>query len=164
MKPQKEKMRAGIGFDIHPLVKERKLILGGVHIPFNLGLSGHSDGDVLIHSICDALLGAITNRDIGHHFPNILRYKGVSSLLLLKKVKDKIKRFCRVINIDTTILIEKPRLSRFVKKMRKNIADALDIKINDISIKSTTGKGLGVIGEGRAAACFAVCVVAPSGD
>ena len=149
-------MRAGIGFDIHPLVKERKLILGGVHIPFNQGLSGHSDGDVLIHSICDALLGAMANRDIGYHFPNILRYKDVSSLLLLKKVKDKIKKSCRVINIDTTILIEKPRLSRFIEKMRKNIASVLKIGVSMVSVKSTTCKGLGLIGRSQAIASFAV--------
>ena len=158
------RIRVGIGFDIHPLVKGRKLILGGVHVPFNRGLSGHSDGDVLVHSIIDALLGAMANRDIGYHFPNIPLYKDISSLILLKKVKDKIKKSCRIINIDTTVVIEKPRISKFIEKMRKNIANALDIKINDISIKSTTGKGLGVIGEGRASACFAVACVASRPD
>lgn len=152
-------MRVGIGFDIHPLVKRRKLILGGVHIPFNLGPSGHSDGDVLIHSICDALLGAVANRDIGFYFPNIPKYKNVSSMVLLKKVKDKIKKNCTILNIDTTVVIEKPRLSKFIEKIRKNIAKILNLEISRVSVKSTTSKGMGLIGQKKAIESFAIVCV-----
>jgi 2-C-methyl-D-erythritol 2,4-cyclodiphosphate synthase len=152
-------MRVGIGFDIHPLAKGRKLILGGVLIPFNKGLSGHSDGDILVHSICDALLGAAAKRDIGFHFPNTPRYKGISSLILLKKVSDKIRKSFSVINIDSTVIIEKPRLSGYIGKMKKNIAAALGIEISRVNVKSGTGKGLGLIGGELAAASFAVACV-----
>jgi len=154
-----KKIRTGIGFDIHPLIKKRKLILGGVIIPFKLGLEGHSDGDVLTHSICDALLGACAQRDIGYHFPSIKKYKNISSLLILKETRKKIKKF-KIINIDATIIIQQPKVSLYVEEMRKKISDALEIKLSCVSVKATTSKHLGNIGKSKAIASIAIATVA----
>lgn len=141
--------RIGMGYDVHKLVENRELIIGGVHIPYELGLLGHSDADVLVHAICDALLGAAALGDIGKHFPdNDDSYKNVDSLILLKKVKDLlIEKGFSINNIDATIIAEKPKMRPFIDEMRKNIANTLSISLDDINIKATTEEGLGFTGE-----------------
>ena len=149
---------------MHRLVAGRKLILGGVDIPHSLGLEGHSDADILLHAICDSLLGAAALGDIGKHFPNTdPRYKGISSLILLKHVADLLvqHRF-EVVNIDATVVIEEPKIAPFVELMRQNIADALKISMQQISIKATTHEGLGFVGTEQGAAAHAVALVMPS--
>lgn len=153
-----ENTKVGIGFDMHPLVKGRPLVLGGIKIPFGLGLDGHSDGDALIHSICDALLGSCAKRDIGYHFPGIKKYKDISSLLILKKVRQMMKEY-KINNIDVTVVAQKPKLSSFINKMRKKVAETLGITISCVSIKSTTAKKLGVIGNSEAIASMAAVSV-----
>lgn len=151
-------MRVGIGYDVHSLVEGRRLIVGGVHISYPKGLLGHSDGDVLLHAICDALLGAAGLSDIGHHFPdNDPKYKNISSLLLLQEVRKRIteKGFC-VVNIDSTIVAEKPKLAPYLGEMEKNIAGALEIESDSVNIKATTTEGLGFTGEGKGIATYAV--------
>ena len=150
-------MRVGFGYDMHRLVEGRKLILGGVEIPHNKGLLGHSDADVLIHAVCDALLGSTAHGDIGVIFPDSdTKYRGISSLKLLQKVGTILAgKGAEVGNIDSTVIAEEPKLRNFIPEMRKNIADALAIDINRISVKSTTNEGLGATGrkEGIAAHC-----------
>lgn len=142
-------MRVGIGYDVHRLAEGRKLILGGVNIPFEKGLIGHSDADVLIHSVCDALLGAANLGDIGRHFPdNDIEYKGISSLILLNRVAGLISEAgYKVLNLDSCIAAQRPKLSPYITKMATNIAQALNINSNQVSIKATTTEGLGF--EGR---------------
>lgn len=151
-------MRVGIGYDVHSLTEGRKLILGGVHIPYPKGLLGHSDGDVLLHAICDALLGAAGLSDIGCHFPdNDPKYKGISSLLLLKEVRRIIKeKGFGIVNIDSTIVAQKPKLAPFLRKMEKNIAGVLEIESDSVNVKATTTEGLGFTGEGKGMAVYAV--------
>jgi len=157
MPAKKEKMRIGFGYDIHRLAKGRNLILGGEHIPFKLGLLGHSDADVLCHAIADSLLGAAAAGDIGTHFPNSdKRFKDISSLLLLKYVAAILKKQdLRVANIDSMIIAESPKLAPYVEKMRANIAGSLGIKTGQVSIKATTNEGLGDIGKGKGICAFA---------
>lgn len=154
-------MRIGQGYDVHKLVEGRKLILGGVDIPYEKGLLGHSDADVLVHAIMDALLGAAALGDIGKHFPdNSSEYKNISSLVLLKKVYLLLKENgYTTINIDATIVAQKPKLASFLYKMRQNIADELETDINNISIKATTEEGLGFTGRGEGIAAQAVCLL-----
>ena len=154
-------MKVGFGFDVHPLVNERKLIIGGIEIPFQKGLAGHSDADVLCHAIGDALLGAAGLGDLGFHFPSTdEKYRNISSLILLEQIqKLLIENKFEVINIDSTIVAEKPQMSPFISSMIANIAKALNTKINQISIKATTTKGLGPIGTGDRIAAYAVCLV-----
>lgn len=142
-------MRIGMGYDVHKLVENRKLIIGGVNIPFEKGLLGHSDADVLIHAIMDSLLGSCALGDIGKHFPDTdLRYKGISSIQLLEKVRQIIlENGYSINNIDATIIAQKPKMSPYIEIMRKNIATALNIDINQINIKATTEEGLGFTGE-----------------
>lgn len=150
-------MRIGIGYDIHKLVENRKLILGGVEIPFRLGLLGHSDADVLLHAICDAILGAAAMGDIGRHFPDTdQRYSGISSLTLLKRVKKLVEEKYSISNIDAVVIAEQPKLAPFIPEMRDNIASALKVEKDQISIKATTHEGLGDIGRGKAMAAKAV--------
>lgn len=148
-------MRVGIGYDIHRLEEGRALILGGVRIPFELGLVGHSDADVLVHSICDALLGALALGDIGQHFPNTdVQYRGISSLILLDKVKSLIQsRGFTANNVDAVITAQRPKLASFIPAMRDNIARTLEIHVDCVSVKATTAEKLGSIGreEGIAA-------------
>ena len=155
-------MKIGTGYDIHRLDESRKLILGGVMIPFEKGLLGHSDADVLIHSICDALLGAAGEGDIGTHFPDTdPAYKDVSSLHLLAATEEILRRKgYRVVNIDTTILAEAPKLSAYRDHMRKNIAATLDIDISCVGLKATTTEGLGMIGRGEGIAAMSVALIA----
>ena len=151
-------MRAGIGYDVHRLVEGRKLILGGVEIEFERGLSGHSDADVLSHAIGDALLGAANLGDLGRHFPDSdERYKGISSLRLLEEIRSKLmdKGF-GIINIDATIVAEVPKLAPYIEKMRKRLSDTLKIPLEDLSVKATTTEGLGFAGRGEGIACYAV--------
>jgi len=151
-------MYCGIGYDIHRLVKKKKLILGGVEIKFNLGLSGHSDADVLIHSIIDALLGAAALGDIGKFYPDTnKKYKNISSIILLQEVNKKITQENFIINnIDATIIAEKPNLSKYKNKIKKNLTKILKIKESQINIKAKTNEGLGFIGKGKAIACLAI--------
>lgn len=154
-------LRIGNGFDVHRLVEDRKLILGGVDIPYEKGLLGHSDADVLVHAIMDALLGAATLGDIGKHFPDTDdKYKGISSIELLKKVKNLINDNNYIIeNIDATIIAQKPKMLPHIPYMICNIAEALDIEVNQVGIKATTTEGLGFTGEGLGIAASAVALL-----
>lgn len=154
-------MHIGIGYDIHRLIKGRRLILGGVEVPYKKGPFGHSDADVLLHAICDALLGAISQGDIGELFPDTdPKYKDIASTELLKKVYDLVKDKGYVINnIDTIIIAQEPKLSPFKGKMRKKIAQILKIKKDRIGIKAKTNEGLGEIGERKAIASYAVVLI-----
>ena len=149
--------RVGIGYDIHRFAHGRKLILGGVEIPFNRGLDGHSDADVLLHAVCDALLGALGKGDIGEHFPNTdKRYKSISSMVLLEKVNDLVqKEGYRVANVDTIIQAEEPNLKDYKTQMRFHVAYKLAISEDCVNIKATTTEGLDAIGEGQGIAAFA---------
>lgn len=142
-------MRVGIGYDVHKLVENRKLIIGGVNIPFEKGLLGHSDADVLIHAVMDSLLGACALGDIGKHFPDTdLKYKGISSIKLLEKIGLIIlENGYSINNIDATIIAQKPKMRPYIEIMRKNIATALNININQVNIKATTEEGLGFTGK-----------------
>lgn len=154
-------MRIGMGYDVHRLVKNRALIIGGIEIPFELGLLGHSDADVLLHAIMDALLGAVALGDIGKHFPdNDHYYKDVSSVILLKKVKELMDGEGHCIgNIDATIIAEKPKMAPYIDSMRSVISDALDINVNQINIKATTEEGLGFTGVGSGISAQAICLL-----
>jgi 2-C-methyl-D-erythritol 2,4-cyclodiphosphate synthase len=152
-------MRIGFGYDVHKLAKGKKLVLGGVVIPHKTGLLGHSDADVLLHSICDAMLGAAGLRDIGHYFPNNdKKWKDASSLILLAECGKLIaKTKMKIINIDSTILLEEPKISPYIEKMKANICRTLKIKTSQLSIKSTTCEGLGYIGAKKGCSAYAVC-------
>lgn len=151
-------MRVGMGYDVHRLVEGRKLILGGVEIPYIYGLDGHSDADVLLHSIKDALLGAAALGDIGKHFPDTdMRYKGVSSIILLERVRDILAEHGYIVsNIDTTIVAERPKLASYIPEMNKRIAAALQVEIGQVNVKATTTEGLGFAGKGAGIAAYAV--------
>lgn len=154
-------MRIGMGYDVHKLVKERDLILGGVNIPYELGLLGHSDADVLVHAIMDALLGASALGDIGKHFPDTdPKYKGISSIELLKHVGNLlINHNYKIGNIDATIIAQKPKMAPHISTMRENIASALNISLDQINIKATTEEGLGFTGEGLGISSQAICLL-----
>lgn len=154
-------MRIGQGFDVHKLVASRKLILGGVEIPYELGLLGHSDADVLVHAIMDAILGAAGLRDIGVHFPdNDQKYKDVDSRYLLRKVRELISQKGYVLgNLDATIIAERPKCSKYIPQMIVNIATDLDTDPDQINIKATTSEGLGFTGRGEGIAAMAVVVL-----
>lgn len=143
-------MRIGLGYDVHRLVENRDLILGGVTIPYNLGLLGHSDADVLTHAIMDSLLGATALGDIGKHFPDTdPKYKGISSIKLLKEVSKLLKENnYKIGNLDATIIAQAPKMAPHITKMRENIAKALDIDFDRVNVKATTEEGLGFTGEG----------------
>lgn len=154
-------MRIGFGYDVHKLVKGRKLILGGVTIPHTKGLLGHSDADVLLHALCDSLLGAASLRDIGYYFSNKdKKWKDISSLVLLAESFKLIqKKKLKVGNIDITIILEEPKISPFIDKMKKNISKVLKIKTSQISIKSTTSEGLGFIGKKQGCSAYSICLL-----
>lgn len=154
-------MRIGLGYDIHRLIEGRKLFLGGVEIPYIKGLDGYSDADVLLHAICDAILGAMGKDDIGIHFPNDdPTLKGISSLELLHKVSVLAEKSgFRVMNIDSTLILEEPKLLPFKAKMKKTIASVLGIDEDRINVKATTQEGVGAIGRGEAIAAYAVASV-----
>ncbi len=154
-------MRIGFGYDSHRLVEGRKLILGGVDIPARKGILGHSDADVLLHALCDAILGAIGDRDIGWHFPdNNPAYKDIASVKLLVRVKELAARQGYVVNnVDSTVVLESPRLRDYIPTMISNIAHALDIEPNRVTVKASTNEGMGFIGRGEGVAAFAVVTV-----
>ena len=154
-------MRIGHGFDVHRLIEGRKCIIGGVDIPFERGLLGHSDADVLLHAICDALLGAAALGDIGRHFPDTdTRYKGIDSRALLKQVSALIaERGYRVENIDATIIAEAPKMSPHTAQMVQNIADDIGIECAQVNVKATTTERLGFTGRGEGIAAEAVCLI-----
>ena len=154
-------MRIGHGYDVHRLVEGRKLILGGVEIPYEKGLDGHSDADVLIHAVMDALLGAAALRDIGNLFPdNDPQYKGISSMLLLQRVMERLKeKNYRVGNVDVTILAQKPKLKDHIPQMTENLAAALELPLDRVNVKATTEEGLGFTGRLEGIACHGVCLL-----
>ena len=153
-------MRIGQGYDVHRLVTGRKLFLGGVEIPHSTGLLGHSDADVLLHAICDALLGAAALGDIGLLFPdNDPRYEGISSLLLLKECGKRLQNDYRISNIDATVIAQKPKLAPFIPEMRERIAEALDLEVGKISVKATTEEKLGFTGREEGIAAMAVVLL-----
>lgn len=153
--------KIGHGYDLHRLVENRALILGGVDIPYEKGLLGHSDADVLVHALMDALLGAVALGDIGKHFPDSdPKYKGISSILLLGEVKKIVeKEGFMLSNADVTVIAQKPKLLPYIYEMRKNIADTLECDISLINVKATTEEGLGTTGNGDAIAAHAVCLL-----
>jgi 2-C-methyl-D-erythritol 2,4-cyclodiphosphate synthase len=151
-------MRFGFGYDVHRLVLNRKLILGGVEIPYVKGLMGHSDADVLCHAVADAILGAAALGDIGRHFPDTdPRFNDVSSLTLLKTVGEMVNhnKF-RIINVDSTVVLQQPKIGSYIRKMRENIAQVLSLRLDQVSVKATTSEELGFIGMGDGAAVYAV--------
>ncbi len=154
-------MRIGHGYDVHRFAENRDCIVGGVHIPFELGLLGHSDADVALHAVMDALLGAAALRDIGYHFPDTdERYKGADSGMLLACVGEKIKTAgYKVGNIDVTILAQKPKLKPYIPQMAENIAVRLGIEVSQVNVKATTEEGLGFTGAMEGMACHAVCLL-----
>ena len=154
-------MRIGMGYDVHKLVENRDLILGGVTIPYHLGLLGHSDADVLLHAIMDSLLGASALGDIGKHFPDTDdKYKGISSIALLKEVGNLLtKNNFTIGNIDATIIAQKPKMAPYILTMRENIAEALNINIDQINVKATTEEGLGFTGEGLGISSQSICLL-----
>lgn len=154
-------MRVGMGYDVHKLAEGRKLVLGGVNIPHTLGLLGHSDADVLVHAVMDALLGAAALGDIGKHFPDTDgQYEGISSLKLLANVRELLLEENYVIeNIDATIIAQRPKLRPYIPQMEQNIADVLNIHKSQVNIKATTEEGLGFTGAGQGMAANAICAV-----
>ncbi|MDY2594233.1 MAG: 2-C-methyl-D-erythritol 2,4-cyclodiphosphate synthase [Oliverpabstia sp.] len=156
-------MRVGMGYDVHKLTEGRDLVLGGVTIPWELGLLGHSDADVVVHAIMDAILGAAALRDIGRHFPDTdPQYKGISSILLLKKVGELLKeKGYRIVNLDATIIAQKPKLLPYIDTMIKNVAEALEIGEDQVNIKATTEEGLGFTGTLQGISSQAICAICP---
>ena len=154
-------MRVGLGYDIHRLIDGRKLFLGGVEIPYIKGLEGYSDADVLLHAICDAILGAMGKDDIGIHFPNNdPQFKGISSLELLHRVMVLAEKSnFRIINLDSTLILEEPKILPFKAKMKRTIASVLGIDEEKVNVKATTQEGVGAIGRGEAIAAYAVASV-----
>ncbi len=155
------KMRIGTGYDVHRLVTDRKLIIGGEEIPYEMGLLGHSDADVLLHAVMDALLGAAALGDIGKHFPDSdPAYKGISSVKLLEHVGALLEKHLFLIeNIDATIIAQAPKMRPYIDHMRRHIADALQIEVSQVSVKATTEEGLGFTGSGEGIAAQAVCML-----
>ncbi len=154
-------MRIGMGYDVHRLVNDRRLIIGGVDIPYEKGLLGHSDADVLLHAIMDALLGAAALGDIGKHFPDTdPAYKGISSVELLKRVGALLEeRLFLIENIDATIIAQAPKMRPHIDSMRQNIADALGIEVSQVNVKATTEEGLGFTGNGEGISAQAICML-----
>ena len=151
-------MRVGLGYDVHKLVEGRDLIIGGVQIPYEKGLLGHSDADVLLHAIMDALLGAAALGDIGKHFPDTdPKYKGISSIKLLEYVRELIDDELYVVgNIDATIIAQRPKMAPYIEQMKKNVADALAIEVSQVNIKATTEEGIGFTGSGEGISAQAI--------
>lgn len=154
-------MRVGMGYDVHRLKEGRKLILGGVEIPWEKGLLGHSDADVLVHAVMDALLGAAALGDIGKHFPDTdPAYKGISSILLLRHVAELLKKNGYAIgNVDATIIAQKPKMAPHILKMRENMAEAMGISVDCLNVKATTEEGLGFTGREEGIAAQAICLL-----
>jgi 2-C-methyl-D-erythritol 2,4-cyclodiphosphate synthase len=159
-------MRIGFGYDVHRLVEGRRLILGGVQVPYKKGLEGHSDADVLLHALCDGLLGAMGEGDIGRHFPNTEpRFRGISSLQLLKNVATMMaERSLTVENLDTTVVAEQPLIGPYIPQMVQKIAATLEIPAARVNVKATTSEGLGFIGEGEGIVAYAVVLLTSRSD
>jgi len=159
--PRTPNLRIGTGYDVHRLVEDRDLVLGGVNIPFEKGTLGHSDGDVLTHAIADALLGALALGDIGQHFPDTAsEYKDVYSIDLLKTVTDLVRgKGYFVSNVDATLILQRPKVMSFIPAMRQKLADALSVSMDQVSLKATTEEGMGITGTGDAVAAQAVCLL-----
>jgi 2-C-methyl-D-erythritol 2,4-cyclodiphosphate synthase len=153
--------RIGFGYDVHKLVENRKLILGGIEIPFTKGTLGHSDGDALIHAVCDALLGALALRDIGYHFPDTSEeFKDIDSKILLRQTTEMIRaRGWEIGNIDSTICLEKPKLAGYISLMQSTLAQVMDIDPDQISVKATTTETMGFVGTGEGVAVYAVALL-----
>jgi len=156
-------MRIGFGYDVHPLVLRRPLILGGVAIPFEMGLLGHSDADVVVHALCDALLGALALGDLGQHFPSAdERWRGVSSLVLLQQVTSFVQERQYVVgNADVTVVAQRPRLAPYTAQMQQVLATTVGIAPEQMSVKATTTDGLGFAGRGEGIAAYAICLLRP---
>lgn len=156
-------MRVGIGYDVHRLVENRELIIGGVKIAFEKGLLGHSDADVLLHAIMDALLGAAAMGDIGKHFPDSdPKYEGVSSVKLLEQVRELLEqKDYQILNIDATIIAQRPKMASYIPQMVRNVADILKIDQSQVNIKATTEEGLGFTGSGEGISAQAICSLLP---
>jgi 2-C-methyl-D-erythritol 2,4-cyclodiphosphate synthase len=154
-------MRIGIGIDVHPFAEGRKLVIGGVEIPGSKGLEGHSDADVLLHAVSDALLGAAALGDIGLHFPNTSQeFKDIDSMILLRQVSRLLEQEgFTTVNVDAMLLLEKPKIAPYITDMRRNIARCLGIEMNAVSVKATTNEKLGYIGREEGAAAHAVCII-----
>ena len=154
-------MRVGFGYDVHRLKKGRELILGGVNIPYKKGLDGHSDADVMVHAVMDALLGAAALGDIGKHFPDTDdKYKGINSLKLLEKVADLVRESgFKIENVDVTLVAQKPKIAPYIEEMRKNIKDALKISLDMVSVKATTTEKLGFEGKEKGMSSYSVCLI-----
>lgn len=154
-------MRIGHGYDVHRFAENRDLIVGGVKIPYHLGLDGHSDADVMLHAVMDALLGAAALRDIGYHFPDTdPAYRGADSRMLLRCVAEKIRLAgYRVGNVDVTVIAQKPKLKDYIPSMAENIASDLGVELNRINVKATTEEGLGFTGNMEGMSCHAVCLL-----
>ena len=157
-------MRIGTGYDVHRVAENREMILGGVKIPYELGLLGHSDADVLLHAVMDALLGAAALGDIGRHFPDTEEeYRGISSMKLLARVRELIgEKGYRIENIDATVIAQRPKLRPYIEQMEENIAEVLGITKNQINVKATTEEGLGFTGRQEGIAAQAVCCLEQS--
>ena len=155
-------MRVGFGYDVHRLVEERKLILGGVEVPYEKGLLGHSDADVLVHALMDAMLGAAGMGDIGRHFPDTdNQYKGIDSMLLLERVTQLLQESgYHVNNIDVTVVAQRPKLAGFIQQMEANIARVIGVEESMVNVKATTTEKLGFEGEGLGISAYAVCTIA----
>ena len=155
------KIRVGCGYDVHPLGAGRKLILGGVDVPHSKGLLGHSDSDVLVHAVCDALLGAMGEGDLGRHYPSSdQKYKGISSLKLLEDVMGKLaKKGYRVVNVDTIIVAQAPRLSAFLAAMQQQMAQVMGIEPDLVNVKVKSGEGLDAVGHEEGMQAHAVCLI-----
>jgi 2-C-methyl-D-erythritol 2,4-cyclodiphosphate synthase len=156
-------MRIGFGFDIHPLVENRPLILGGVHIPFEKGLEGHSDADVVSHAVADSLLGAAGLGDIGEHFPDTDEvYKDFNSLQFLQEIERKIYfEKLKIVNIDISLVLEQPQIGPYKKDISQNIAKSLFLRRDQINLKATRGEGLGFVGRAEGAVCYAISLLKP---
>jgi len=154
-------MRFGFGYDVHRLVKERKLILGGVEIPFEKGSLGHSDGDALLHAIANALLGAAALGDIGRHFPDTdPKFKDISSLRILRCAADLLRQHhFSVVNVDSTVVLQQPKIAPYVDQMQSTVASTLGLRIDQVSVKATTHEGLGFIGAGDGVAAYAIASI-----
>jgi len=154
-------LRIGQGNDLHRLIAGRKLVLGGVHVPFAKGPAGHSDGDALAHAICDALLGAAALGDIGRHFPNTSpQWRGVSSLVFLRQVRDLLRNAgYAIVNIDATVGLERPKLSAHIPRMQEKLAEALGLNAGQVSVKAKTGEGVDAVGRGEAVRADAVALI-----
>lgn len=154
-------MRVGFGYDVHRLVEERKLILGGVEIPYEKGLLGHSDADVLVHAVMDAMLGAAGMGDIGRHFPDSdNQYKGIDSMILLQKVTELLTEAGYMVNnIDVTVVAQRPKLAGYISQMEANLAKAVQVEEDAVNVKATTTEKLGFEGEGLGMSAYAVCTI-----